>query len=224
MKAVKTLRDEHQYILRMLKVVKSLCIHTFNTKEVYYKGYHDAIDFIRNYADKFHHGKEEDILFKVMSSQLGPAIEKGPIFGMLAEHDLGRLFLDVIIMLTNTGTQTIVTERLILRKFTYEDSDAMLKYWIADEKIQSLYSEPVYTTKKAVKELLDKYISFLIYFLFIGMTLALMTSSGYCIIDLRISSTISLEEGELNLDRLKMEIAGKFFRVDSSIILNYRQK
>jgi len=64
----------------------------------------------------------------------------------------------------------------------------------------------------------------IIYFLFIGMTLALMTSRAYCIIDLRISSTISLEEGELNLDRLKMEIAGEFFRVDSSIILNYRQR
>jgi ribosomal-protein-alanine N-acetyltransferase len=34
----------------------------------------------------------------------------------------------------------------------------MLKYWVADEKIQSLYSEPIYTTKEAVKELLDKYI------------------------------------------------------------------
>jgi len=93
MNAVKTLRDEHQNILRMLKVVKSLCIHTFNTKDVYYKGYYDAIDFIRNYADKFHHGKEEDILFVKMSSELGPAIQKGPIFGMLAEHDLGRLFI-----------------------------------------------------------------------------------------------------------------------------------
>ena len=93
MKAVQTLRDEHQNILRMLKVVKSLAIHTFNTKDVYYKGYYDAIDFIRNYADKFHHGKEEDILFKKMSSELGEAIEKGPIYGMLAEHDLGRLFI-----------------------------------------------------------------------------------------------------------------------------------
>ena len=64
----------------------------------------------------------------------------------------------------------------------------------------------------------------IIYFLFIGMTLALMTSSAYCIIDLRISSTISLEEGELNLDRLKMEIAGEFFGIDSSLILNYRQR
>ncbi|MCH5194053.1 MAG: GNAT family N-acetyltransferase [Oscillospiraceae bacterium] len=61
-------------------------------------------------------------------------------------------------MLTHTGTNTIITERLILRRFEYSDDDAMLKYWVADEKIQSLYSEPVYSTKEAVKELLDKYI------------------------------------------------------------------
>lgn len=61
-------------------------------------------------------------------------------------------------MLTHIGTNTIETERLILRRFAYTDDDAMLRYWIADEKIQSLYSEPVYTTKEAVRELLDKYI------------------------------------------------------------------
>lgn len=62
-------------------------------------------------------------------------------------------------MLTHIGTTTMETERLLLRRFEYTDDDAMLKYWIADEKIQSLYSEPVYTTKESVKELLDKYIS-----------------------------------------------------------------
>lgn len=61
-------------------------------------------------------------------------------------------------MLTHLGTDTIETERLILRRFAYEDADAMLKNWVADEKIQSLYSEPVYTTQEAVKGLLDKYI------------------------------------------------------------------
>ena len=38
-------------------------------------------------------------------------------------------------MLTHTGTQTIETERLILRRFQYTDDDAMLRYWVADEKI-----------------------------------------------------------------------------------------
>lgn len=61
-------------------------------------------------------------------------------------------------MLTNVGTMKIETERLILRRFRYTDDDAMLKYWISDPKIQSLYSEPVYCTKQEVKELLDKYI------------------------------------------------------------------
>lgn len=55
-------------------------------------------------------------------------------------------------MLTHIGTTTIETERLLLRRFEYSDDDTMLKYWIADEKIQSLYSEPVYTTKEAVKD------------------------------------------------------------------------
>ena len=64
----------------------------------------------------------------------------------------------------------------------------------------------------------------IIYFLFVVITLALMTSSAYCIIDLRISPTISLKEGELNLDRLKMEIAGEFFGIDSRLILNYYQR
>lgn len=61
-------------------------------------------------------------------------------------------------MLTHIGTDTITTERLILRRFEYTDDEAMLKNWVADEKVQSMYSEPVYSTKEAVRELLDKYI------------------------------------------------------------------
>jgi Acetyltransferases, including N-acetylases of ribosomal proteins len=62
-------------------------------------------------------------------------------------------------MLKHNGTQTINTERLLLRPFRYTDDDDMLAYWISDQKIQSLYSEPTYTTKEEVRELLEKYIS-----------------------------------------------------------------
>jgi len=63
----------------------------------------------------------------------------------------------------------------------------------------------------------------IIYFLFVGLTLALIDGSAYCI-DLRISPTISLEEGELRLDRLKMEIMSEFFEIESRLILDYRQR
>lgn len=63
------------------------------------------------------------------------------------------------IMFTHVGSAKIETERLILRKFEYTDDGNMLKYWISDPEIQSMYSEPVYSTKQDVKELLDKYIN-----------------------------------------------------------------
>ncbi|MDY4253173.1 hypothetical protein [Clostridium sp.] len=49
-------------------------------------------------------------------------------------------------MLTHCGTSVIETERLVLRKFEYTDDESMLKYWISFPEIQSLYSEPVYST------------------------------------------------------------------------------
>ncbi len=62
-------------------------------------------------------------------------------------------------MLTHTGTAVIETHRLLLRRFTNEDAATMLRNWIADENVQPLYGEPVYSTHTAVRELLDKYIA-----------------------------------------------------------------
>ena len=59
-------------------------------------------------------------------------------------------------MLTHCGTEIINTERLILRPFKYDDIQDCLKNWIADEKIQSMYAEPVYKTTDEVKILFDK--------------------------------------------------------------------
>lgn len=61
-------------------------------------------------------------------------------------------------MLTHKGTETIETERLILRRFVSSDDKAVFKYWAANEKVQSLYCEPVYSTIEEVRELLNKYI------------------------------------------------------------------
>lgn len=62
-------------------------------------------------------------------------------------------------MFKHIGTQTIETERLVLRKFINEDVDDMHKNWASNPKIQLEYGEPVYSSKKQVQELLDKWIS-----------------------------------------------------------------
>ncbi len=62
-------------------------------------------------------------------------------------------------MLSHTGTQTIETERVILRRFEYSDADNMLRHWISDPLVQALYCEPIYANHREVTELLNKYIS-----------------------------------------------------------------
>lgn len=61
-------------------------------------------------------------------------------------------------MLTHCGTETIYTERLTLRRFTYEDWEVMQKNWVSDPKVQGMYGEPVYETKEEIIGLLGKYI------------------------------------------------------------------
>ncbi len=93
MNAISLMVEEHKNIKRVLKAIRKLCIKILNGEEVDYNVFYKVIDFVRNYADKHHHSKEEEILFKKMSEELGETIEKGPIMGMLTEHDLGRLYM-----------------------------------------------------------------------------------------------------------------------------------
>lgn len=93
MSAIALMIEEHRYIKRILKLIRKLCVKIFNKEAIDYDDFYKIIDFVRNYADKHHHNKEEDILFKKMSEELGPEVSNGPIWGMLAEHNLGRLYI-----------------------------------------------------------------------------------------------------------------------------------
>lgn len=91
--SVQVMMDEHQNILIMLKIVRNACIRIFNGEEINYEDFADMVDFIKNYADKHHHNKEEKFLFKEMQTRLGAIGEKLITNGMLVEHDLGRLYV-----------------------------------------------------------------------------------------------------------------------------------
>ncbi|MFR2518013.1 hemerythrin domain-containing protein [Peptostreptococcus stomatis] len=84
---------EHQNILKFVGIMKSSCKDILDGKAVEIDKFRQYIDFARNYADKHHHGKEEEVLFKIMVDELPPVAEKLIRQGMLVEHDLGRLFM-----------------------------------------------------------------------------------------------------------------------------------
>lgn len=90
MYGIDVLIKEHDNILVFTKYVRKLCCDVVDGKQVNIPAFQSCINFARNYADKHHHGKEEQILFRVMLERLGSAAEKLIRNGMLVEHDLGR--------------------------------------------------------------------------------------------------------------------------------------
>jgi len=60
---MKRLVDEHTLIKKLLALIPSLLANMDIESEADRKMLFDGIDFIRSYADKYHHAKEEEILF-----------------------------------------------------------------------------------------------------------------------------------------------------------------
>lgn len=92
MDPIEKLMDEHQNILAGIDILARNVDRLEKGDKVDPRFFTDAIDFIRNYADKYHHAKEEDILFKKME-QAGFPMEGGPIAVMLADHVQGREYV-----------------------------------------------------------------------------------------------------------------------------------
>lgn len=81
---VKRLVDEHILIKRWLALIPGVIENLDVTKEEDRKLILDGVDFIKSYADKFHHAKEEEILFKYFDDNLDI------IKSMLQDHDTAR--------------------------------------------------------------------------------------------------------------------------------------
>lgn len=93
MNCIELMVEEHKNIKRMLAVIRKYCYRILKGEKVQYEDFFKIIDFVRNYADKHHHGKEETMLFNRMMEELGPTAEKLVRQGMFVEHDLGRLHM-----------------------------------------------------------------------------------------------------------------------------------
>lgn len=86
------LKQEHRSIEEMLRVMESVCKKLENGDTVSTGDLRNIVEFIKQFADKAHHGKEEDLLFTAMIDA-GIPKDGGPVGVMLMEHDMGRNFV-----------------------------------------------------------------------------------------------------------------------------------
>ncbi|MFQ5682266.1 MAG: hemerythrin domain-containing protein [Candidatus Binatia bacterium] len=85
-KATEALKQDHRIIERVLAVLERL---SKRPAEVPVTTWEKVLDFIRNFADKCHHLKEERIFFPALEEH-GIPREGGPIGMMLTEHEEAR--------------------------------------------------------------------------------------------------------------------------------------
>ena len=90
MTPVGILMIEHRLIEHMIRLLSKELASIEGNKQVNSDFIDTAVDFIRTYADKCHHGKEEDIFFKVLITKKIKPQDKEYILELIEEHKQGR--------------------------------------------------------------------------------------------------------------------------------------
>ncbi len=90
MQARGPLMIEHRLIERMISQIKDALAQIESTQKIDPLLVDTAVDFIRMYADRTHHGKEEDILFRDLSKRPLSAEDQRVMDELIQEHVFGR--------------------------------------------------------------------------------------------------------------------------------------
>ncbi len=101
--ASEELKNEHEGILLGLQILEKMAEKAEKGAPLPAEDASEIVEFLKLFADKCHHGKEEGILFPIME-RYGIPNERGPIGQMLSEHVEGRKFIQGLSSSISNGT------------------------------------------------------------------------------------------------------------------------
>lgn len=107
MQARAPLMIEHRLIEKMLGLVGKALTKVEAQEAIDPLLVDTVVDFIRTYADRTHHGKEEDILFRELANKDLSSEDRRVMNELIAEHAIGRR----------------ITQELIAANSRYRDGD-----------------------------------------------------------------------------------------------------
>lgn len=90
--ASEDLKNEHDGILFGLNILEKMIKLLQEKQGVEKEDFLEMVNFLKLFADKCHHGKEEGLLFPAMEN-VGIQNQNGPIGQMLIEHAEGRRYI-----------------------------------------------------------------------------------------------------------------------------------
>jgi hemerythrin-like domain-containing protein len=115
-KATQDLRKEHDAILHVLKIMDAMISDDKKEETEMLQYLREVVNFLKIFADKCHHGKEENHLFVELEKH-GLPNQGGPIGVMLHEHNQGREY----IALMNKCLETKDVKAFIAAAANYRD-------------------------------------------------------------------------------------------------------
>ncbi len=83
------LEAEHRFIAQVVSAASLLADKLEAGQPVEAQVFQNVVEFMRIYADKCHHGKEEDLLFPLLA-QCGVPMRGCPVEALTREHVMGR--------------------------------------------------------------------------------------------------------------------------------------
>ncbi len=165
--ATKILIDEHKNIIKVVNALEREAKKVSKGGKIDKEFYAGAIDFVRNYADGFHHAKEEDILFEEFCKNEHKA-HCNPTTQMLYEHDEGRHFIKNLEKAVKEGDKENTAKNALgyaelLKEHIYKEDNIMFP--MADKAITKKTQEKMLIQfnkaeeKKFPKGTKEKYIA-----------------------------------------------------------------
>jgi len=165
----KMLSTEHENILKVINRILEECDKIEDEKRIDKEFFIKAIDFIRAYADKFHHAKEEELLFKELcTGDTSERMHCNPVEQMLVEHDSGREFVRELEKGVNENNKEMIVKNArgycyLLKEHIFKEDNIlypMSEEAMDDETKEKMYKEflRIDKEKSAVK---NKYLKFI---------------------------------------------------------------
>lgn len=153
-KATDDLRNEHSSISHALNIYDDIASSGPKEESVLLKYYTELVYFLKIFADKCHHGKEEDYLFKDLGGK-GVLEDPDLINHLLREHKLAR---DYIVMMDEAlgdnhiekfNDAFVKYQELLRRHMRKEETGIFL---IADELLKEAVQDILFEEFEAHEE------------------------------------------------------------------------
>ena len=159
MKPIGPLMIEHRLIERFVKLLSAELENMKRTSDVKTSFINVGVDFFRTYADRTHHGKEEEILFRELTQKQLSVGDKTMMQRLTQEHIWAR---QAVSKLFTANSRYIKGDKDVLKDMIYELEKIVKFYPLHIEKEDKSFFIPVmkYFSEKEQSAMLDEFWEF----------------------------------------------------------------